>query len=404
MELLWTWWAERIGEAASPFTTYDDADRAALWDAFTAGQMVQTDVGTSLATFASEVEQFRQQKIMTYRQVALDAIALVFPDDNVLSLAQRRAVLLQIRGVEQYGRFNEAIVAALDRAQKTKGGKAARVWRAAWAKEVQMIGGRQTNGELLPLDIAQAQQMFEAVRAWLAARYPNYPQSVPDALAKVTISFHPGANAYADLFGGIQFGLGIRRSHLEVYSLLLHELRHAVRAATVATPPVAPDTPTDDGFASEGSGVAAEDLLRVPFLKESLGNPLAVLLYQLDFAIRDARYVATTEAVLTRYDRTTCIASRCPDSIAQAMAIAHRHGLTGPLATTLAERSHVGTQYLQYIFSGERVKNMLQAYTQEIGTKQPIDPFTLFGCRLNNPRSDPAYVSKLKNCLAVVER
>lgn len=404
MNLLWSWWSERAGEEVAPFTPYSEADREAVWDAFTAGQLVADRVDASMATFAGAVESFRQQRVDSYRQLAATAVALVFPDDRVLTPAQRKGVLREIASVEKYGRFNETIVTLLDRAQGTRNSPAARVWRAAWASNVQQIGGTQADGELRPSDVAKAQAMFEEVRAWLVLRYPNYPQSIPEALSKVKISFHTGANAYADHFGAIQYGLGIRRSHLEVYSLLLHELRHAVRAATLATASAPAGIQTDDGFAAEGSGVAAEDMLRVQLLSDKLRNPLAVVLYQLDFAIRDARFVATTEAVLSRYARSQCTTPSCPTSIEAATAIAHRHGLTGPLAATLVERSHVGTQYLQYIFAGERVKSMLQQLSREIGTQRPIDPFMLFGCNLNNPRSSAEYVGKLKACLHVAER
>src|SRR5262249_38427669 len=109
---------------------------------------------------------------------------------------------------------------------------------------------------------------------------------------------------------------------------------------------------------------------------------------------------ATTDATLQKYFRKECSGPQDPDTVEFTKQIAESYGLTGNLAKTAAIRAHVGKQYFQYIFSGERIVddiNYLQAEIDPAGKN--IDPFMLFVCGLNNPRRDAAYVSKLKACL-----
>ena len=99
--------------------------------------------------------------------------------------------------------------------------------------------------------------------------------------------------------------------------------------------------------------------------------------------------------------RENCSAQACPETTDAARAIANQYGLTGPLADTLVTRSHLGTQYLQYIFAGEQMKAELADLSREIDAPaRQVDPFMLFGCGLNTPRHDAEYVAKLKACLA----
>ncbi len=53
-----------------------------------------------------------------------------------------------------------------------------------------------------------------------------------------------------------------------------------------------------------------------------------------------------------RYLRSSCADSTEPNTIDYTKMIARSYGLTDKLADTVAERSHAGTQYLQYIWSG----------------------------------------------------
>jgi hypothetical protein len=201
--------------------------------------------------------------------------------------------------------------------------------------------------------------------------------------------------------GDMFIGVGTERSKMEYYSLLLHELRHAVNYAWQAKAPDKSKVGSDMGFAIEGSGVAAEALLLEPFLKQVLKNDLAYALYALDYGIRDVRFVATTDATLQRYFRSSCSGTNYANSIDFTKNIAVSYGLTGVLADNLALRAHAGTQYFQYIWDGEQVVADI-AYLQhqvDPSGRRRVDPYVLFACGLNTPRRDTKYVEALKACM-----
>ena len=147
--------------------------------------------------------------------------------------------------------------------------------------------------------------------------------------------------------------------------------------------------------------MAVEALLLEPFLRDVLKDDLAYALYALDYGIRDARFVGTTDATLQKYFRTGCAAANEPNTIDFTKTIAVSYGLTGGLADTLAQRAHAGTQYFQYVSGGLQVLDDI-AYLQKAidpAGKTMIDPFVLFACGLNNPRRDSSYVEALRTCV-----
>jgi hypothetical protein len=62
---------------------------------------------------------------------------------------------------------------------------------------------------------------------------------------------------------------------------------------------------------------------------------------------------------------------------------------------------HAGTQYLQYIWGGQRMLDDI-AYLQtqiDPSGKRRVDPFVLFACEANNPTRDKDYIDDLKICM-----
>jgi hypothetical protein len=153
----------------------------------------------------------------------------------------------------------------------------------------------------------------------------------------------------------------------------------------------------DEGPALEGSGVAVEDLLLASFLKVTVKDPTAFVLYTLDYGIRDARFAGTTDATLQKYLRGECDL----DAIQFTKRIAEEYGLVGKLADTAAERAYAGTQYLQYVWGSLYMLDAL-AYLQmqvDPSKQHRVDPFVLFGCELNTPRRDESYLEALRACI-----
>jgi hypothetical protein len=256
-------------------------------------------------------------------------------------------------------------------------------------------GEKETDG-------AAIKAMFEEVKIWVANQYKGYPIDVAAVFTKFQFAVTSSDNSETKTDTGDMFiGVGTKRSKMEYYSLLLHELRHAVNFAWQATAPDKSKVASDMGLAIEGSGVAVEALLLEPFLKQTLKNDLAYALYALDYGLRDARFAGTTEATLQKYFRGGCSGVTDADSICFTKNIAVSYGLTGALADNAALRAHAGTQYFQYISGGVQVVDDI-AYLQnkvDPSGKRRVDPYVLFACGCNTPSRDDKYVAALKACM-----
>lgn len=406
MTLLRNWWIERVSaftDANKKCTAYSAADRVKVWETFSAAQLFNNDGSSSMGTYRTLLETYVANKRSEYRIAARAALDLVFPDDAVLTSAQRQQVAAIIASETAFGLIADKVAAALDAAQGSQEGPAVRVWRQAIASNVVRIGGNyNANDPVRPDDEAALKAMFGEVKSWLARRYQGLPIDIAAIVEKLPfeVTTEHGASTFSG--GKIEIGVGTARSKMEYYSWIIHEVRHAVYRYWQANAPDPSQVKTDDGPVLEGSGVAAEALLLPAFLKHILNNETGYALYVLDYAIRDARFAGTTDATLQRYFRESCSAPDDLSSIDFAKSIANRYGLTGRLADTAAIRSHADTQYLQYIWGGLQVLDDI-AYLQEqvgVGGKRTVDPFVLFACGLNTPRRDAAYVAALKACIA----
>jgi hypothetical protein len=400
------WWVERLSlnpNARRKCSIYSASDRARIWEAFSADQRSNNDSTSSMQTYKVQIDGYRESKIKKYRSTAKLAIQLAFPDNSILTLSQRQQVVTAIDAETAFGKFPKQIATLLDAAQGTMEGPAASAWKSAVATNVIYFKGNYANGDpVRPDDEAAIKEMYDDVKKWVAGQYRGYPIDIASLFDKFSITITTGGNASTSTSNGnIRFGVGASRSRMEYYSILLHELRHAVAFAWRAMAPNPSNVTIDMGPVIEGSGVAVEDLLLEIFLRDQLKNDLAYALYALDYGLRDARFVATTDATLQKYFRVGCSDADDPDSLAFAKDIVLGYGLPDALATNQALRAHVGTQYFQYIAGGRQVVEdigYLQAQIDPTG-KARVDPFVLFACGLNNPRRDANYVASLKACM-----
>jgi hypothetical protein len=339
-----------------------------------------------------------------YRDIAKQALALVFPDDATLKPAQRRRVIAAIDTETAFGSFPGKIRLALDAAQGTVNGAAATQWNGAIAKYVERIGGNYRPGESVrPREKQLLEAMFAQVKTWVARQHEGYPIDIASLYPHITFRIDTQVGVPDTVPPGIiTIGLATERSKMEYYSWMIHELRHAVWMAQVSTAADKSKARNDEGLAVEGSGVAVESMLLEPFTRSVLQNQTAYALYALDYGIRDARYAGTTDATLQRYFRNSCSSPSDPNTIDFAKHIAVGYGLDGPLADTVSLRAHAGTQYLQYIAGGLHVLDAISYLQGKVDPtlRHRIDPYVLFACGLNNPSRDPAYVNALRACLA----
>jgi hypothetical protein len=405
MILLHDWWVERVlALPVKKCSIYSPQEREQIWEAFSADQQFNNDHSSSMESYVAALDSYTAKTIARYRRLVRDALERVFPDRTALSQEQYDRVLAAFDRRADFGRFMTSMSEELDAAQQTTDGAAVRRWKAAVAANVGYIGGAYAENEpVRPGDAEEIRAMFAEVKSWIARRYQGFPINIESLFRYISLDVNTRNFPYAEAgTAKIWIGVGTKRSKAEYYSWLLHELRHAVRYAWLMHAPDKSGVSDDEGPANEGSGSAAEDLLLRPFLEETAKNATAVALYALDYGIRDARYTGTTDAALRTYFRTACDSAGDLNSIEFAKSIARSHGLAGPLADQAAERVHMGTQYLQYIWSGAymlRAIERLQAQIDPTGGRR-VDPFVLFACELNTPQRDKAYVDALKACMA----
>jgi hypothetical protein len=406
--LLRSWWIERVSassEAHNKCTVYSADDRRNIWDAFSADQMFNNDETSSMSTFKVRLDAYRDKKISHYRAMAQLALDQVFPGNTILSPAQRQQVFATINAEKALGFIPLKIADALDAAQGTVGGAAAAAWNAAVAANVRDIGGDYADGApVRAADAAAVKAMSEEVKKWMASRYQGYPIDLAVLLAKIQVAATASDNSGSDIStGNISIGVRTKRSKMEYYSLIIHELRHAVSYVWSARAPEGTKIEPDRGPALEGSGVAAEALLLEKFLKPLLHDDLAYSLYALHYAIRDARMIGITDAALQKYFRSGCSDESDANTIDFTRAVAKSYGLADEVANAASLRAHVGTNYFQYITGSLKMLDDI-AYLQDRidpAGKHSIDPFILFACGLNNPRRDAKYVNSLRACMGL---
>lgn len=406
MTLLKSWWIERLRDdsrARSECTIYSAEDRARIWEAFSASQLVDSDGSYPMSAYQQQLVDYANQSQVRYRKIAGLALERVFPDNSELKDDERRKVIRSIATETAFGLFPDRVRAALDAAQGTTGGPAASKWQASMTQYVARIGGQYDKGDLVrPDEEASLNSMFEEVKAWVAREYRGYPIDVSSLFSRITLVFNTQAGSPDTVYPGvIKLGLSTERSKLEYYSWLLHELRHAVRFAWQATASDKSTVQDDEGPNVEGAGVAAEALLLEPFARATLKSDTAYALYMLDYGIRDAKFAGTTDATLQKYFRSECSDGPARNTIEFTKRIAAGYGLTGDKAETAALRAHAGTQYLQYILGGLQVLDTISYLQNRLDPdgSHRVDPYVLFACGLNNPSRDEGYVSALKACM-----
>jgi hypothetical protein len=282
--LLRSWWIDRISassEAQNKCTIYSTQDRAQIWEAFSADQQSNNDGASSMVTYNDQLGSHRADKVIKYREAAKLALQQVFPNDSVVTVPQRQQVHEMIDAETAFGLLIAKIATALDAAQGTTNGAAAAAWNNAFETHLVTIGQQYDEDEVT------IKSMFEEVKAWVGSRYVGYPIDVASQFSKFrfTVNNTGGAETSTST-GTINFGIGTKRSKMEYYGILLHELRHAVGYAWRATAPDKSKVALDTGTAIEGSGVAVEELLLASFLKETLKNDLTYALYIVDYGIR----------------------------------------------------------------------------------------------------------------------
>ncbi len=401
------WWSERLASEPSitkKCTIYSASERNEMWEAFSSASKFNNLNDVKIERFSSLVEQFKERKVPLYRRYVEEALKGLFPDDSVLTVSQRKFVLDAVHADTAFGTFFIRIPSLLDRAQNANNGVAATSWKQAVAQHIMFIGGENPQNAVRVEDEIAIRKLYSDIKTWLSRRYQGYPINVGRALetARLEVAYTNNAVVNGDKML-MTIGIKTSRSLIEHISTIIHEFRHVVwRAMKRDNQGILPVV-EDEGPVIEGSGAAVEELLVADFMKDYVLNDVARALYALQYAIKEARFAGTTDATLQTLFRKSCDGDSEPNTIEFTKRIAIGYGLTGILAENASVRSHVGTQYFQYLWNGESVLDDIEFLQMKIDpTRQRrVDPFVLFACRLNNPRRDEKYVSDLKHCMKV---
>ena len=103
----------------------------------------------------------------------------IFPDDAVLTPAQRGVVNSAIDREMTFGLLLTKMAEFLDAAQSMKDGPASRIWKEVVERNVKRLGGYRENDPVVrPEDEVTMRAMFNQVRKWVSNEYVGYPVDV----------------------------------------------------------------------------------------------------------------------------------------------------------------------------------------------------------------------------------
>jgi len=370
-------------DAAKRCTLYSAAERAALWDSFTAAMMTNADGGETLeryaAGFAAEAQRLVAE-VRAWVPAVLDSLS------PALTPAQRQAVMARLEAETRPAAMLEALYTALDEAtgERTASG------RLKAAVDSQQVGG-YADGEALRAADAQAlAAMWEQARRYIQREYGGYAVDIGTLVPVQPTLSATERESYAN--GGV-VSIGLKRvwNQASLYSTLLHEIKHAIDYKTQAAV---------EGAAWEGAATSVERQVWPLFISEAMARePDKLPLARLLTAIDNMRLAATTDAALKRYLRPSCAEDE-PDSFEYAQQIIAGYGYTDPAALAArARRAQDGMQYLQYAYGLALYQDLLAYLQAGIGPAPRVDAYLLQACAMPNPQKNPASVERLLACV-----
>jgi hypothetical protein len=379
--MLMDWWLERLeasAEASTPCTEYSDSDRADLMGGFAGNMSFDAADEMSLADLQPLTTTFAADLGASYRAVAIAAVDSVFADDSLLSASQRAQVHGAIAKTHEFGALVATIEGALDEA--TGGSAASDEFRARI--DAMEVLGLDENGEVTPEMQARMDMMWTEVREHLVAQNAGFVVDYAAALPE-TIEVTDDYGAFASP-EGITAGLGVQRTAIEWYTILLHEAHHVVNfnAGLVV-----------EGAAIEGAANLASRAHRSDLLL-AVTSPLEAALGELLLVSSDARLVGFTDATLGVLLRDDCSG---PDTIAFATDIAASWGVSDDDLPLAPYRAHAGTQYLGYLMGEVLYADRLAYFSSALGVT--VDAYDLQKCGMPAVEATPANADALADCL-----
>lgn len=376
------WFLERAQasrDAQKACDLFTDAERAAMWEGFSADNLFNHDGASSLATFRGEAAASADQDLALYRKVLVDAVK-AFAAEKGLTAAQVAAVETAVNAEARYGAIATAAATALD---ATGAGNGAAF--TAKLSDIPSVGGYAAGEALRPADRAVVDRVYADVKAFLASAYGLDVAKLP-----ATVNVKPDANStVTGQDGTITFGLKTARTENWLVRVMLHEVHHSWNSRGGVFV---------EGPAWEGAATVTEARVFPTLLTKVLTarGEAAKAAYWLanNYANRNA-LIAKTDATVSILLRNECGSK---DTVQFARDIGAKWGLADEAALAdVAVRAHHGTSYLQYTAGEILYTGFLDRLGAAVG--QPLDPFQLQACGLAFAPENAATVTALKACL-----
>ena len=370
-------------------TIFSPAQRAAYWDAFTAGQISNADGSETMQSYARLFENIIAQRLAITRQVGILTLERLFPDGSAdLSSAQRAQVADKLRRETRPAKMMDTLLATLD---EVTGSTAASTKVNGTIKGQPTVGGGYSPGETVrDADRAQLLAMWNKIRAFIKREYGGYRVDIA-ALIPAEPVIQPTGDSQFTVSGQVNLSLGTAWNLASLTSTIMHEIKHAIDQNSHAAV---------EGAAWEGAATSIERQVWPIFIEEAMAEQAALLpVARLKTEIDNVRFTATTDATLKIFLRESC-ASDEPDTIAFAEGIVRGYGYDAPDILRLrSRRAHRGSQYLQYDYGLAMYADLLVYLQSGVGSTPRVDAYLLQACGMPSPKKDAATTDDLKACI-----
>jgi len=370
-------------------TIFSPAQRAAYWDAFTAGQISNADGSETMQSYARLFENIIAQRLAITRQVGILTLERLFPDGSAdLSSAQRAQVADKLRRETRPAKMMDTLLATLD---EVTGSTAASTKVNGTIKGQPTVGGGYSPGETVrDADRAQLLAMWNKIRAFIKREYGGYRVDIA-ALIPAEPVIQPTGDSQFTVSGQVNLSLGTAWNLASLTSTIMHEIKHAIDQNSHAAV---------EGAAWEGAATSIERQVWPIFIEEAMAEQAALLpVARLKTEIDNVRFTATTDATLKIFLRESC-ASDEPDTIAFAEGIVRGYGYDAPDILRLrSRRAHRGSQYLQYDYGLAMYADLLAYLQSGVGSTPRVDAYLLQACGMPSPKKDAATTDDLKACI-----
>ncbi|SDP33242.1 hypothetical protein [Afipia sp. GAS231] len=378
-----------LPEKSKRCTIFSPVQRAAYWDAFTAGQISNADGSETMQSYAKLFEGSIAQRLVTTRQVGILTLERLFPDGSAdLTAAQRAQVADKLRRETRPAKMMDTLLATLDEVTGTTA--ASKKVNDTIARQPTVGGGYSPGQTVRDADKAQLLDMWNKIRGFIKREYGGYRVDIA-ALIPAEPVIQPTGDSQFTVTGRVNLSLGTAWNLASLTSTIMHEIKHAIDQNSHAAV---------EGAAWDGAATSIERQVWPIFIEEAMAEQAALLpVARLKTEIDNVRFTATTDATLKIFLRESC-ASDEPDTIAFAEGIVRNYGYDdSDILRLRSRRAHRSSQYLQYDYGLAMYADLLSYLQNGVGSTPRVDAYLLQACGMPSPKKDQATTDDLKACI-----